>query len=98
RLEGRALLREPANHLEPQRLRELAQLRQRRLELQVAYTGQMHRRHNGARRTLAGFFQLDPISTGHALCSNSPLRIFMKLDLPEPFAPVYAVSTSSAQG
>src|SRR6266700_4953010 len=50
RLEPRALLREPADDLEPQRLRELAQLRQRRLELGVAHAGPLHARDDGALR------------------------------------------------
>src|SRR4029077_15076394 len=87
RVEPGALLRERPDHHEPQRLRKLPQLRQRRLELHVAHAGQLHRRHDGARRTLAGFFQLDSIGTDHALGSSSPPRIFMNVDLPQPFAP-----------
>jgi len=37
-------LREPADDFEAQRLRELAQLRQRRLELDVAHAGPLHGR------------------------------------------------------
>ena len=48
RVEPGALLRERADHLEAQRLRELAQLGERRLELDVAHAGQLHGRHEGA--------------------------------------------------
>ena len=41
----------------------------------------MHRRHDGARRFLAGLFQLDSIATDPALGSSSPPRIFMKRGL-----------------
>ena|SRR5882672_4214423 len=86
RVEPGALLRERADHLEPQRLRELAQLRQRRLELGVAHAGELHRRHDGAGWFLAGFFQGESIATDPAPGSNSPPRIFMNVDLLLPLA------------
>ena len=52
RVEPGALLREPADDLESQRLRELAQLGQRRLELDVAHAGPLHGRDDGALRLL----------------------------------------------
>src|SRR5207249_2572286 len=50
RLEPGALLREPAGDLETQRLRELAQLGQRSVELEVAHAGPLHGRDDGALR------------------------------------------------
>ena len=44
-----------ADDLESQRLRELAQFRERRIELGIAYARQLHRRDDGARALLAGF-------------------------------------------
>ena len=52
RVKAWALLREHADHLEPQRLRELAQLGQRCIELLVAHAGQLHGRYDGAGRLL----------------------------------------------
>src|SRR5437667_7700720 len=51
-VEPGALLREFADDLEPQRLRELAQLGQRGVELGIANAGPLHRRHDGARPLL----------------------------------------------
>ena len=48
RVEPGALLRKPADDLEPARLRELAQLGQRGIELGVACAGQLHGRHDDA--------------------------------------------------
>ena len=55
RIEAGALLREGADHLEPQRLGELAQLGQRGLELDVARAGQLYGHHEGALGCLVGF-------------------------------------------
>jgi hypothetical protein len=48
-------------------------MNQRKFETAVAHAGQLHRRHDGARRLLAGLFQLDSIATDPALGSNSRL-------------------------
>jgi hypothetical protein len=38
---------------------------------------------------------LDSIATDPALGSNSPLRIFMNVNLPQPFAPIRAFGASA---
>src|SRR6266700_6734869 len=42
----------------------------------VAHAGQLHRRHDGACRLLAGLFQLDSIATDPALGSRSPPDLY----------------------
>jgi len=56
-IEPGALLRERADDLEAERLRELAQLGERGIELKVAHLGQLHGRHDGALRFLGCFLR-----------------------------------------
>jgi len=45
-------------------------MNQRKFETVVAHAGQLHRRHDGACRIPAGFFQSDSIATDPALGSS----------------------------
>ena len=63
-------------------------MNQRKFETVVAHAGQLHRHHDSACRILAGLFQLDSISTDHALGSSSRPRIFMNVALAQPFASI----------
>src|SRR5207245_3676727 len=91
-----ALLREFADDLEPQRLRELAQLGQRCIELGIAHAGPLHGRHDGARPLLAGFLHHARSVSGQRLYWR-PMKKLADIDPEGKRLPIKLDSTSNGE-